>query len=600
MDGDRRLKPFAALALQCHVDHHDGVLLHDADQQQHADHGDDAELDTRELQREQRTDTGRRQGRQDGDRMDVAFVEDAQHDIDRRQRGENEDQLVAQRLLESTRRALERTVQGRWHADLAHRVVDVGHCIAQRLARRQVERNGARHEHALVIDRQRRRVELIGRERRQRHQLLRRGADGLTGRGRASAADGNLVGPLVGDGLAGRGRRRGGGVARRVRGSRGRGSGGRRGNAAARLGAAHRSAGRADIDVLQPFGVLPPLRRHLHDDVILVERVVDGRNLALPERVVERRRDGAGRDTEPARGVAIDGDVHLQSALLLIGIDVGDDRRIVAQRLHDLRRPGIEVGQRIGPQRVLVERIALAAADPDVLDWCHEERRARHLRELGAQAGDHLIGRCVALLERLQGREQKARVGLEAAGEARHALDRRIGAHDLHELPKLPPHRLEGDALIGADPADDASGVLLREEAFGDRRIEMDVEQHRDQEDQDRDQRMAQHQAQAAAIALLQQIERPLAQPEEQTGLALAAAVAMPAQHIGAHHRCRGQRDDHGDEDGDRERHREFAEQTADDAAHQQDRDEHRDQRQAHRDDGEADLPGALERRRDP
>ena len=34
----------AALALQREVDHHDGVLLDDADQQHHADQGDDAEL----------------------------------------------------------------------------------------------------------------------------------------------------------------------------------------------------------------------------------------------------------------------------------------------------------------------------------------------------------------------------------------------------------------------------------------------------------------------------------------------------------------------------------------------------------------------------
>ena len=43
-----------------------------------------------------------------------------------------------------------------------------------------------------------------------------------------------------------------------------------------------------------------------------------------------------------------------------------------------------------------------------------------------------------------------------------------------------------------------------------------------------------------------------------------------------------------------RHRHGELAEQPADDAAHQQQRDEHRDQRDADRDDGEADLAGAL------
>ncbi len=43
----------------------------------------------------------------------------------------------------------------------------------------------------------------------------------------------------------------------------------------------------------------------------------------------------------------------------------------------------------------------------------------------------------------------------------------------------------------------------------------------------------------------------------------------------------------------------EFAEQPADDAAHQQQRNEHRDQRDADRHDGEADLARALQRRLD-
>ena len=41
----------------------------------------------------------------------------------------------------------------------------------------------------------------------------------------------------------------------------------------------------------------------------------------------------------------------------------------------------------------------------------------------------------------------------------------------------------------------------------------------------------------------------------------------------------------------------EFAEQPADDAAHQQDREEHRDQREAHRQHGEADFARAEQRR---
>ncbi len=43
----RGRKPFRALGLEREVDHHDRVLLDDADQQDDADQGDDAELGVR-------------------------------------------------------------------------------------------------------------------------------------------------------------------------------------------------------------------------------------------------------------------------------------------------------------------------------------------------------------------------------------------------------------------------------------------------------------------------------------------------------------------------------------------------------------------------
>ena len=43
-----------------------------------------------------------------------------------------------------------------------------------------------------------------------------------------------------------------------------------------------------DIDVAQRFRALPELRRHFHDHVILVLVLVDGRDGALAERVVQR------------------------------------------------------------------------------------------------------------------------------------------------------------------------------------------------------------------------------------------------------------------------------------------------------------------------
>ena len=84
--GDR---PCSRSACQGEVDHQDGVLLDDADQQDHADQGDDRELDLEDDQGDHRADPGRGQGGEHGQRVDVALIEDAQHQVDgdeRRQR----------------------------------------------------------------------------------------------------------------------------------------------------------------------------------------------------------------------------------------------------------------------------------------------------------------------------------------------------------------------------------------------------------------------------------------------------------------------------------------------------------------------------------
>ena len=77
-------------------------------------------------------------------------------------------------------------------------------------------------------------------------------------------------------------------------------------------------AGRRNIDLVQRARILPVARRDLHDDVILVERIVDGRDLTLAEGVIERVVDRAERQSKPHRGVAIDREVGLEAAHLLI------------------------------------------------------------------------------------------------------------------------------------------------------------------------------------------------------------------------------------------------------------------------------------------
>ena len=63
---DRPLRRLAMIALRIEreIDHHDRILLHDADQHDDADDRDDAEVHLEQHQRQERADTGRRQARE--------------------------------------------------------------------------------------------------------------------------------------------------------------------------------------------------------------------------------------------------------------------------------------------------------------------------------------------------------------------------------------------------------------------------------------------------------------------------------------------------------------------------------------------------------
>ena len=157
----------------------------------------------------------------------------------------------------------------------------------------------------------------------------------------------------------------------------------------------------------------------------------------------------------------------LQTAHLLIRIDVLDN---IAghQRLGQLRRPRIELRRVVGEERILIGRVALSPAGSQVGDGDHEKPRARDLRQLGAQAGHDLVGGDLALGKRLQRRVEKAGVGRSPSGEADDAFDRGVLLDDVLQLGELLLHRLEGDALVGLDRADDEARVLHRKQAIGD------------------------------------------------------------------------------------------------------------------------------------
>jgi hypothetical protein len=80
------------------------------------------------------------------------------------------------------------------------------------------------------------------------------------------------------------------------------------------------------IDVLQGLGALPEARLDLHHHVILVERAVHDRNLALAEGVVERVVDELRGDAEARRGGPVDHQRRLPSPILLIAAQIDELR----------------------------------------------------------------------------------------------------------------------------------------------------------------------------------------------------------------------------------------------------------------------------------
>ncbi len=145
----------------------------------------------------------------------------------------------------------------------------------------------------------------------------------------------------------------------------------------------------ADIQVLENLRVLPELRRHFHDDMILLrtEGIVDGGDLRLGKGVAQRIVDLNLRQAQARGAVAIHDQVGLETAGLQIGIHIGDLRHVL-QRCAQLLRPGAQFGQIIAQQGELILRVGRsAAAAAEVLHGLQEGRsRPQRVRASAAAA----------------------------------------------------------------------------------------------------------------------------------------------------------------------------------------------------------------------
>src|SRR5882724_7580167 len=81
---------FLALSLQRKVDHHDGILLDDADKKEDAYERDDIELAMKEDERADSADAGRWKSGENGNGVDEALIQDPKNDVDGKQSGDDE------------------------------------------------------------------------------------------------------------------------------------------------------------------------------------------------------------------------------------------------------------------------------------------------------------------------------------------------------------------------------------------------------------------------------------------------------------------------------------------------------------------------------
>src|ERR1700676_4427705 len=103
--------------------------------------------------------------------MDVAFIQNSQHDVHRNQRSQNQDRFIGERTQKRRGRALKRRLNALRHANVGTRLIDHFGGGAERSTGRQVKRNRHDRKLPLVIDGQRRSARLKSRERAQRNLL---------------------------------------------------------------------------------------------------------------------------------------------------------------------------------------------------------------------------------------------------------------------------------------------------------------------------------------------------------------------------------------------------------------------------------------------
>jgi len=149
VNGVERRLAFLAFSFEREVNHHDGVFLDDADQQDDANERDDAKFRATKQEGKDGADSGGRKRGKNRNRMDVAFVQNAENNVNGDDRSQYQDGLIGKRPEEGGRGALECTLNAGRHVQFLLGTIHGVDGIAERRTRSEVE--GNRHDRKLAL-----------------------------------------------------------------------------------------------------------------------------------------------------------------------------------------------------------------------------------------------------------------------------------------------------------------------------------------------------------------------------------------------------------------------------------------------------------------
>src|SRR5258706_788353 len=153
-DGVSRVLTLHSLRQEREVNHHDRVLFNNSYEQDDADDGDHVQLALEENQGKDGSDTRGRQSGKDRNWVHQTLIQAPQHDVDRKQRHHDENDLVDERLLEISSCAGKAATDSSRHRQPLLQLLDGDSSLFKRDPWRQIEGHSHCGEKPVVVDRE--------------------------------------------------------------------------------------------------------------------------------------------------------------------------------------------------------------------------------------------------------------------------------------------------------------------------------------------------------------------------------------------------------------------------------------------------------------